>query len=216
MLKLQMRPEQPLSAVPAHDAVSSPLPASGLPASGPTPRPVPERMDEASFRAVCQEYVPCLLGYVTRLMFGDRPAAEDVVQETLLRAWQHPETLAADRGSIRPWLFAVARNLVFDRRRARSKRPTEVSDAVLASTPSPTDDLEAALTSWTVQHALAQLSPDHRSVLVEVYYRGRSVAEAAEVLGVPAGTVKSRTYYALRALRLALQESGSLPATVGA
>jgi RNA polymerase sigma-70 factor, ECF subfamily len=169
------------------------------------------RMDEATFRAVCEQFVPSLLGYVTRLTFGDRQAAEDVVQETLLRAWQHPETVSRDRSSIRPWLFAVARNLVIDRRRARSKRPTEVSDAVLATTPTTIDDLDAALTSWTMQHALARLSADHRSVLVEVYYRGRSVVEAAETLGVPPGTVKSRTYYALRALRLVLQESGALP-----
>jgi RNA polymerase sigma-70 factor (ECF subfamily) len=175
-------------------------------------RSAPTRMDEASFRTVCQEFVPSLLGYVTRLTFGDRQAAEDVVQETLLRAWQHPETLSPERSSVRPWLFAVARNLVIDRRRARSKRPTEVSDAVLASTPTPIDDLDAALTSWTVQHALAKLSADHRSVLVEVYYRGRSVVEAAETLRVRPGTIKSRTYYALRALRLALQESGAIPA----
>jgi len=210
MLKMQMRPEQPLSAVPAHDTVTTARPASG------PQRPVPERMDEASFRSVCQEHVPCLLGYVTRLMFGDRQAAEDVVQETLLRTWQHPETLTTEVISIRPWLFAVARNLVFDRRRARTKRPTEVSDAMLATMPAPVDDLDLALTSWTVQHALAKLSLDHRNVLVEVYYRGRSVAEAAETLGIPAGTVKSRTYYALRALRLALQESGTLPVTADA
>jgi RNA polymerase sigma-70 factor (ECF subfamily) len=182
----------------------------------PEPTQPAARMDEATFRAVCLDHVPNLLGYVTRLTFGDRQAAEDVVQETLLRAWQHPEALSPERTSIRPWLFAVARNLVIDRRRARSKRPTEVSDAVLASTPTGIDDLEAALTSWTVQHALAGLSPDHRSVLVQVYYRGRSVAEAAEALGVPAGTVKSRTYYALRALRLALQESGLLATGHGA
>ena len=101
---------------------------------------------------------------------------------------------------------------MIDRRRARSKRPTEVSDAALAIIPTSIDDLDAALTSWTVQHALAKLSPEHRSVLIQVYYRGHSIAEAAEMLGVPVGTVKSRSYYALRALRLALQESGVLPA----
>jgi RNA polymerase sigma-70 factor (ECF subfamily) len=173
------------------------------------------RMDDQSFRAVCWDHVPPLLGYVTRLTFGDRHAAEDVVQETLLRAWQHPEVLHSDRASTRPWLFAVARNLVIDRRRAKSKRPTEVNDAALASTPSPVDGLEAALTSWTVKHALAKLSADHRMVLVEVYYRARSVAETAERLGLPVGTVKSRTYYALRALRLALQESGVFPVASG-
>jgi RNA polymerase sigma-70 factor (ECF subfamily) len=196
MLKMQIRPQS--------------RPSTAADASAPSRQPAAPRMDEASFRAVCQEHVPNLLGYVTRLTFGDRPAAEDVVQETLLRAWQHPETLTSERNSIRPWLFAVARNLVIDRRRARSKRPTQVNDAVLATTPTPINDLDAALTSWTVQHALAKLSPDHRSVLVEVYYRGRGMGETAELLGVPVGTVKSRTYYALRALRLALQEAGEV------
>jgi RNA polymerase sigma-70 factor (ECF subfamily) len=73
------------------------------------------------------------------------------------------------------------------------------------------DGLDAALTSWAVQDALGRLSPDHRAVLLEVYHRGRSVGDAAAALGVPPGTVKSRTYYALRALRLALQEAGELP-----
>ena len=183
-------------------------PSTAVPVTSPRPPRRPERMDEESFRTVCEQHVPSLLGYVTRLTFGDRAAAEDVVQETLLRAWQHPETLSPERASIRPWLFAVARNLVIDRRRAKAKRPAEVSDAVLATTPTATDDLEAALTSWTVQHALAGLSADHRSVLVEVYYRGRGTAEAAERLGVPPGTVKSRLHYGMRALRLALEERG--------
>jgi RNA polymerase sigma-70 factor (ECF subfamily) len=207
MLKMQTRPPESPSPTAERQAV----PTQPAQRAGQRPGQRAERMDEATIRAVCQEHVPSLLGYVTRLTFGDRQAAEDVVQEALLRAWQHPEALSPERNSIRPWLFAVARNLVIDRRRARSKRPTEVSDAALASCPAAIDDLDAALTSWTVQHALAGLSPDHRSVLIEVYYRGRSVAEAAVALGVPVGTVKSRTYYALRALRWALQESGALP-----
>jgi RNA polymerase sigma-70 factor (ECF subfamily) len=65
------------------------------------------------------------------------------------------------------------------------------------------------LDSWAVAEALASLHPDLREVLVETYYRGRSVAEAAATLGIPAGIVKSRAFYALKALRLALMDADS-------
>jgi RNA polymerase sigma-70 factor, ECF subfamily len=148
------------------------------------------------------------LGYILRLTGGDRQHAEDVVQETLLRAWRHPEALSGR--PVRPWLFTVARNLVVDAHRARQARPLEAGEAPLAALPA-ADDLDRALESWTVAEALADLSPQHRAVLIETYYRGLSVAEAATVLGVPPGTVKSRTYYALRALKLALEERGLAP-----
>ncbi len=70
------------------------------------------------------------------------------------------------------------------------------------------DELDRAVQQWQVADALASLSAQHRAVLLETYYRGRSIAEASATLGIPAGTVKSRSYYALRALRLALQERG--------
>jgi RNA polymerase sigma-70 factor (ECF subfamily) len=149
-----------------------------------------------------------LLGYILRLTGGDRQQAEDVVQETLLRAWRHPEALTGR--PVRPWLFTVARNLVVDAHRARQARPPEAGEASLAALPA-VDEIDRALESWTVAEALADLSPQHRAVLVETYYRGRSVAEAAVALGVPPGTVKSRTYYALRALKLALEERGLAP-----
>ncbi|HVQ90514.1 MAG TPA: sigma-70 family RNA polymerase sigma factor [Mycobacteriales bacterium] len=168
----------------------------------------PRTMDEDAFRQVCREHEGALYGYARRLIYGDHQLAQDVVQETLLSAWRHPDKLDNAEMSIRPWLFTVARNLVIDKHRARSRRPTEVSDAVLASTPATISDIDAALTSWTVQQALASLTPEHRAVLGEVYYRGRSIAEAAATLGIPEGTVKSRTYYALRALKLALEELG--------
>jgi RNA polymerase sigma-70 factor (ECF subfamily) len=104
----------------------------------------------------------------------------------------------------------VARNLVVDGVRARRSRPFEVGDQALAAVPAD-DTLDRALLSWEIADALAELRPDHRSVLIETYYRGRSVAEAADALGIPPGTVKSRSYYALRALRLALEERGVVP-----
>ena len=167
--------------------------------------------DEELVRALYAEHAGPLLGYVLRLTGGDRYRAEDVVQETLLRAWRHPEALAASDGSPRPWLYTVARHLVVDGVRARNARPIETSGEHLVDVALDDDELDRALTSWEVADALTTLTPDHRAVLVETYFRGRSVAEAATVLGIPAGTVKSRTYYALRALRLALEERGLAP-----
>jgi RNA polymerase sigma-70 factor (ECF subfamily) len=149
-----------------------------------------------------------LLGYALRLTGGDRQHAEDIVQETLLRAWRHPEALTGR--PVRPWLFTVARNLVVDAHRARQARPAEAGDSALATMPA-VDDIDRALESWTVVEAMADLSTQHRAVIIETYYRGCSVAEAATILGIPAGTVKSRTYYALRALKLALEERGLAP-----
>lgn len=159
--------------------------------------------DDRLLRALYAEHGGPLLGYILRLTGGDRQQAEDVVQETLLRAWRHPEALSGR--PVRPWLFTVARNLVVDAHRARQARPPEAGEAPLAVLPA-ADDIDRALESWTVAEALADLSPQHRAVLIETYYRGLSVAEAATVLGVPPGTVKSRVYYALRALRRALQD----------
>ena len=169
--------------------------------------PAPVHLDEVLLRALFDEHATALLSYSVRLTGGDRGWAEDVVQETLLRAWQHPRAFDVSRGPARPWLYTVARNLVMDGRRARRARPAEVDEAVLALLPSG-DDIERAVETWEVADALAALSPDHRAVLIETHYRGCSVAQAAIVLGVPEGTVKSRTYYALRALRLELQERG--------
>lgn len=147
-----------------------------------------------------------LWGFVLRLTGGDRTRAEDVVQETLLRAWQSSRVLESPPGSRRSWLFTVARHLVIDEwRSGRSRR--EVPAAVPPEAPG-RDDTDGVLQSWLVAEALARLSPDHRQVLVECFFRGHTVAEAAGRLQVPEGTVKSRTHYALRALRLVLEEMG--------
>jgi RNA polymerase sigma-70 factor, ECF subfamily len=162
---------------------------------------------ERSLRALYDAHAPALLAYALRLCSGDRARAEDVVQETLVRAWQHLDELDPEASPVRPWLFTVAHHVAIDAHRARRARPTEVPDGPLASVPA-LDDLAGALDRIVVTDALGALSPDHRAVIVETYYRGHTVAEAAVVLGIPPGTVKSRCYYALRALKLALVERG--------
>lgn len=163
--------------------------------------------DEDLVRSLYDEHAGALMAYVLRLVGGDRHRAEDVVQETLFRAWRNPQSLRPARGSIRPWLWTVARHLVVDGERARRARPVEVPGAEFA--PAPVDDgIDRALAAQVVIEAMRTLTPEHRAALIETYYRGRSVAEAANILGVPEGTVKSRTYYALRNLRSALEERG--------
>jgi RNA polymerase sigma-70 factor (ECF subfamily) len=164
--------------------------------------------DEAYIRALYAEHGGALLRYAFHLTGGDKQRAEDLVQETVLRAWRHPEALV-DRPA-RPWLFAVARNLAVDAYRARQSRPKEVGQGALDLVPG-SDDADRALESWAVAEAVATLRPDHRRVLIETYYKGCSVAEAAAALGIPEGTVKSRTFYALKALKLALEERGLAP-----
>jgi RNA polymerase sigma-70 factor, ECF subfamily len=167
----------------------------------------PDSRSEAQLmRALHDEYAPALWAYALRLTSGDRGRAEDAVQEALLRAWRHPEVLDTTTRSPRAWLFTLVRNVLIDEWRARSVRPEVVTDRP-PEAPGP-DDIDDAIQSWLLMDALRQLSPAHRAVILETFYRGSSVNEAAQRLGIPPGTVKSRTYYALRALKLALEESG--------
>ncbi|MCY0925467.1 sigma-70 family RNA polymerase sigma factor [Streptomyces sp. H27-H1] len=161
--------------------------------------------EEALIKSVYEEHGHALLAYATRLT-GDRAAAEDVVQETLIRAWRHSEVLVNGKGSVRGWLLTVARNIITDRHRAKAARPPEVSGSP-DRPPVEADHADAVVDTMTVLGALDRLSPEHRDVLTELYYRQQSVAEAADTLGIPAGTVKSRSHYALKALREVFRES---------
>lgn len=158
-------------------------------------------------RQLYAEHGRSLLAYATRLT-GDRAAAEDVVQETLVRAWKHADDLENGKGSVRGWLLTVARNIIVDKARARSSRPQEVEEP--AESPAvQRDHAQTVVDSMAVLGAMDGLSAEHREVLVEIYYRGRTVAEAAESLGIAPGTVKSRSYYALRALRTVMSGTGT-------
>jgi RNA polymerase sigma-70 factor (ECF subfamily) len=168
-------------------------------------------VDEELLREMQAQHGAALLAHAMRLCGGDRQRAEDLVQETMLRAWRHPEAFDEKRGTIRSWLFATSRNLAIDAWRRRTARPPEVlAREIPESLYAADDEADRAVEAWTVAEGLRRLTPAHREVLVEAFYFGRSVAEMSARLGVPAGTIKSRTHYALRSLRLALEELGVL------
>lgn len=165
--------------------------------------------EQALMRALHDEHAAALWAFAMRLTGGDRQAAEDVVQETLLRAWKHPGSpafSAAQVGSARGWLYTVARRIVIDEWRARAARPEKLVAEIPES--QATDHTDALVQSRLVIDALLQLSAEHRAVLVEMFYRRSSVRETAQRLNIAEGTVKSRTHYALRALRLIMSEMG--------
>lgn len=167
-----------------------------------TAEPVRPLTDDDALRELYQTQAPSLLGYVVRLTNGDRHRAEDILQETLLRAWRHPEARSDDGRWRRQWLFTVARNLAIDYlRTARQTQPVD-------ERADPDNPVERMLDAAEVRAAVAALPDRLRGVLIEVYLRDRSGAEAAESLGIPVGTVKSRLFHALRALRQELTDRG--------
>ncbi|MFH7600076.1 sigma-70 family RNA polymerase sigma factor [Streptomyces racemochromogenes] len=172
------------------------------------PSPTLQRTEPEALAALQREHGRALFSFLLGLTAGDAQRAEDLVQETLVRVWQHPEALATGHESMRPWLFTVARRLAIDARRARMSRPQEVEPDALEQAPAPEDAVAGSVTAIDVRRAVGSLGREHRDVLMQVYFRDRSVAEAAAELGIPAGTVKSRTHYALRALRKGLQGYG--------
>lgn len=163
--------------------------------------------EEDLMRELYKAHAGALFAYVMRLVGGDRYLAEDVVQETLLRAWKSASRLDPAARSLRPWLVTVARRIVIDGHRSRQARPPEASPAALDQLPAE-DELDRSLRLMTISDALEDLSEAHRQVLIETYFKGRTVNEAAAELGVPPGTVRSRVFYALRSMKIALEERG--------
>lgn len=152
------------------------------------------------------EYRGPLVGFVLPIVNGDRQAAEDVVQETMLRGWQHAGELSREHAG--SWLHKVARNIAISAyHRRRRARPREIP-LDEATGPATGDGVDAMVDTLLVASALDSLSPDHRQVIVELFYNRRPVAEVAARLAIPEGTVRSRCFYGLRAMRKALEEQG--------
>lgn len=162
---------------------------------------------EPAIRSLYESHGPALYRYA-RGKLGDARDAEDVVQEALVRAWRHAATFDPERGNERAWLFGITRNLIADRHRPRRLRLVPYDGAIDLRQGEPDPELDRVVEASLVADALANLSPEHRQVIVSAYYRGSSTSQIAEDLGIPQGTVKSRLFYGLRALRLGLEEAG--------
>ena len=168
-------------------------------------------LPDAALRAAYDAHGGELFRFARRSL-GDAGAAEDAVQEAFVRAWRASASYDPAKASQRTWLFAILRNVVIDVVRARRSRPPlspRGDGAAVTDDGEVTDDgIDQMLTVWQVEAALAELAEDHRTALVEVHWRGRPYADVANELGVPEGTVKSRVYYGLRAMRTALESQG--------
>lgn len=172
-------------------------------------RALGSRRGESAARTLYRAYGGELFGFA-RHRLGDSGLAEEVVQDVFTNAWRHAGDFDGTRGSVRTWLFAIARNAIIDAERHRGRRAPQASyDAPEAA--SPDDPIERALLGWQVSQAFARLTPEHRDVLQLAHVQGLTLKQIAARSGLPIGTVKSRTYYAVKSLQLALEELGVTP-----
>jgi RNA polymerase sigma-70 factor (ECF subfamily) len=162
----------------------------------------PTFADDDGMRTAINAYSAEMFGFANRAL-GDRGLAEDAVQETFVRAWRATRKFDPELGSQRTWLFAILRNVIIDSSRRRTAVPTPVhgDDAI-------EDQIDELLRSWVIEEALRRLTEEHRQAVIHVAYQGRPAADLAGELAVPESTVRTRLFYGLKALRLALDELG--------
>jgi RNA polymerase sigma-70 factor (ECF subfamily) len=162
----------------------------------------PEDAADRAYMDLVNRHGEAVHAYLLRLT-RNRNLAEDVYQETLLKAWRHRHALVGREGSVRSWFYTVAHNAAVDQLRGRHALPVtgEIWDSLQRPVP---DHADAVVTAAALMPALRRLTVEHRDVLFELYYRRSTVAEAARSIGIPPGTVKSRAHYAVRALRAEL------------
>ncbi len=162
----------------------------------------PSFADDEGMRTAVNAFSGELFGFAVRAL-GDRGQAEDAVQETFVRAWRATKRFDPALGSQRTWLFAILRNVLIDASRRRIERPVVIDGEAAIE-----DQIDGMLRSWLIEEALNRLTPEHRYAVVQVSYQGRAAIDLAVELGVPESTVRTRLFYGLKALRLALDELG--------
>jgi RNA polymerase sigma-70 factor, ECF subfamily len=160
--------------------------------------------DRSAFDQLYRRYARPIFALALRRL-GDRGRAEDAVQEAFTSVWRSAGTYRSERGAGAHWLYAVARNAIVDRGRARGENPAEPADETSVD-PSPPERAESDWEAWRVHRALAQLPEREQAVVGLAYWGGLSQSEISERLGVPLGTVKTRTRSALSRLADLLEE----------
>jgi RNA polymerase sigma-70 factor, ECF subfamily len=161
--------------------------------------------DEAGLREAFLAHGGELFGFARRSL-NSTQNAEDVVQETFSRAWRSRARFDPTLGSLRTWLFAIERRVIYDVSAKVTKNAVTSIDQI--GEPASDDTIERAMLGWQIESALQRLDSDHRMIVTELYFNGRSGREVAELFGLPEGTVRSRAFYALKMLRLLLEEDG--------
>jgi RNA polymerase sigma-70 factor (ECF subfamily) len=165
-----------------------------------TPASAAEPFD---LRGAFAEHGSALLGFAVNAL-RDRPLAEDCVQETFLRAWRSRASFDAQRGSLRTWLFAIERRVLLDVYRAQQRTPRLVPhDAVPEAASDDRDPLERL----GMAEALARLSAPQREAIVAIHLQGMTYADWSARTGVSVATLRTRVFYALRALRTLLDDT---------
>ena len=160
-----------------------------------------------ALRELYRTYSGELFGFAYNAL-GERGVAEELVQEVFTRAWRHAERYDPDRASVRTWLYQIARHAIIDARRRASVRPALALHAPEEEAGDAGPTIEQAMLGWQVVSALERLTPEHRQMIRLAHVQGLTMREIAEHTDLPVGTVKSRTWYALRQLRLVLEEMG--------
>ncbi|MEV7188899.1 sigma-70 family RNA polymerase sigma factor [Kitasatospora sp. NPDC093102] len=200
---------KPSAAKPAPVAQSSDGPSA---APGGATAEARQTLDPETLAEISRLHGGYLLRALMRSTRGDRGKAEDILQETLLRAWQHPGALSKGPEHSRAWLFTVARRIAIDHHRMAASRAPEAIGETVEDRPLADDPYEQVVAARDIAMALRRVQKHHREVLVELHLKDRSVLEASARLGLPPGTVKSRNFYAVRALRPVLAaEHGYAP-----
>ena len=172
--------------------------------------PEPDLRDEGGVQAAYNAHGPELYRFALRQL-GDEVAAQDVVQEVFLRAWRAADRFDPELASLRVWLFAIARNALVDEIRRAAKRPLPMPPGGSGQLPERSTGRgldEQVMQSWLVEEALQRIGAEHRAALVETYLRSRPYAEVAAEQGIPVGTLRSRLFYGLKALRVVMDEMG--------